>query len=181
MPFPTKQTSTRVLAVQGWQLRYLSDPQLQHSPPPPCPLPTSLSTTSPWLWDTSRHSDSLFSLGQLSVPHCSFRAAIVPNIQPKPHLAQPLFRELFCCESRPTPLILLLSPPGMSTVPEVIVARHCGLCVLGLSLITNTAVMSYGSQEKASHEDVLRVSACQAKALQKLVVHLISKLGPNSP
>lgn len=69
----------------------------------------------------------------------------------------------------------------MSTVPEVIVARHCGLCVLGLSLITNTAVMSYGSQEKASHEDVLRVSACQAKALQKLVVHLISKLGPNSP
>lgn len=69
----------------------------------------------------------------------------------------------------------------MSTVPEVIVARHCGLCVLGLSLITNTAVMSYGSQEKASHEDVLRVSAAQAKALQNLVVHLIGKLGPNSP
>jgi len=28
---------------------------------------------------------------------------------------------------------------GMSTVPEVIAARHCGMKILGLSLITNMA------------------------------------------
>ncbi|NXI70121.1 PNPH phosphorylase, partial [Anseranas semipalmata] len=66
---------------------------------------------------------------------------------------------------------------GMSTVPEVIVARHCGLRVLGLSLITNTAVTSYSSREKANHEEVLRVSVVRAEALRKLVVHLVGKLG----
>ncbi|NXK55435.1 PNPH phosphorylase, partial [Chauna torquata] len=66
---------------------------------------------------------------------------------------------------------------GMSTVPEVIVARHCGLRVLGLSLITNKVATSYSSPEKANHEEVLRVSVVRAEALQKLVLHLIGKLG----
>ncbi|NWR70166.1 PNPH phosphorylase, partial [Centropus unirufus] len=66
---------------------------------------------------------------------------------------------------------------GMSTVPEVIVARHCGLRVLGISLITNKVVMSYDSQEKANHEEVLRVSVVRAEALKKLVTHLLGKLG----
>ncbi|XP_010085219.1 PREDICTED: purine nucleoside phosphorylase, partial [Pterocles gutturalis] len=72
---------------------------------------------------------------------------------------------------------------GMSTVPEVIVARHCGLRVLGISLITNKAVMSYSSQEKTNHEEVLRISVVRAEALQKLVAHLLGKLGdsPSSP
>ncbi|XP_071613273.1 purine nucleoside phosphorylase isoform X1 [Heliangelus exortis] len=66
---------------------------------------------------------------------------------------------------------------GMSTVPEVTVARHCGLRVLGLSLITNKVVLSYNSQEKANHEEVLHVSVVRAEALQKLVAHLLGKLG----
>ncbi|NXT80959.1 PNPH phosphorylase, partial [Zapornia atra] len=69
---------------------------------------------------------------------------------------------------------------GMSTVPEVIVARHCGLRVLGISLITNKAVMSYNTPEKASHEDVLRVSVVRAEALQKLVAQLLAKLGEST-
>ncbi|NWU95967.1 PNPH phosphorylase, partial [Upupa epops] len=69
---------------------------------------------------------------------------------------------------------------GMSTVPEVIVARHCGLRVLGISLITNKVVMSYNSQEKANHEEVLRTSVVRAEALQKLVTHILGKLGESS-
>ncbi|NWU78059.1 PNPH phosphorylase, partial [Onychorhynchus coronatus] len=69
---------------------------------------------------------------------------------------------------------------GMSTVPEVIVARHCGLRVLGISLITNKVVMSYDSQEKANHEEVLRISMVRAEALHKLVTHLVGKLGEST-
>uniref|UniRef100_A0A8B9BF89 Purine nucleoside phosphorylase n=1 Tax=Anser brachyrhynchus TaxID=132585 RepID=A0A8B9BF89_9AVES len=72
---------------------------------------------------------------------------------------------------------------GMSTVPEVIVARHCGLRVLGLSLITNRAATSYSNPEKTGHEAVLRVSAARAEALRRLVARLAARLGesPRSP
>uniref|UniRef100_A0A8C6Z573 purine-nucleoside phosphorylase n=2 Tax=Nothoprocta perdicaria TaxID=30464 RepID=A0A8C6Z573_NOTPE len=69
---------------------------------------------------------------------------------------------------------------GMSTVPEVIVARHCGLRVLGVSLITNKAVMSYSSEEKANHEEVLRISVVRAEALQKLITCFVGKLGESA-
>src|SRR5438270_11417756 len=42
---------------------------------------------------------------------------------------------------------------GMSTVPEVIVARHSGMRVLGLSLITNTATGE--ETEEVNHAEVL--------------------------
>jgi len=45
---------------------------------------------------------------------------------------------------------------GMSTVPEVIAARHCGIKVLGISCITN---MAAGILDKAlNHEEVIEVS-----------------------
>ncbi|XP_070829036.1 purine nucleoside phosphorylase 6 isoform X1 [Chaetodon trifascialis] len=65
---------------------------------------------------------------------------------------------------------------GMSTVPEVVVARHCGLRVLGLSLITNKVVTDYDSNEKANHEEVLRTTQHRTQDLQKLVSHLITKI-----
>jgi purine-nucleoside phosphorylase len=45
---------------------------------------------------------------------------------------------------------------GMSTVPEVVVARQVGMRVLGLSLITNTAT---GDEiEEVNHAEVLAVA-----------------------
>ncbi|GAC1398107.1 MAG: purine nucleoside phosphorylase I, inosine and guanosine-specific [Ktedonobacteraceae bacterium] len=42
---------------------------------------------------------------------------------------------------------------GMSTVPEVIVARHMGMRVFGMSLITNTATGD--ESEEVNHQEVL--------------------------
>merc|ERR1712235_37409 len=52
---------------------------------------------------------------------------------------------------------------GMSTVHEVIVARHCGMKVFALSLITNQAVMDYDSRGgKANHDEVLETGKLRA-------------------
>ncbi|CAO1618013.1 unnamed protein product [Parajaminaea phylloscopi] len=79
---------------------------------------------------------------------------------------------------------------GMSTVPEIIAARQCGLRVLSLSLVTNSVVVSpYASsfdalgssetedgaqgaqdaKEAANHEEVLQVGREKADVVKKLV------------
>lgn len=65
---------------------------------------------------------------------------------------------------------------GMSTVPEVIVARHCGLQVFGFSLITNKVVMNYESLEKANHEEVLEAGKQAAKKLEQFISNLIASI-----
>jgi purine-nucleoside phosphorylase len=44
---------------------------------------------------------------------------------------------------------------GMSTVPEVLVARHAGMRVLACSGITNEAIDSVDTQMETNHEEVL--------------------------
>jgi xanthosine phosphorylase len=56
---------------------------------------------------------------------------------------------------------------GMSTVPEVILARHCGLRVAAVSAITNLAEGMGG--EPLSHEQTLRYAAAAAGDLARLV------------
>jgi xanthosine phosphorylase len=56
---------------------------------------------------------------------------------------------------------------GMSTVPEVILARHCGLRVAGISAITNLAEGMGG--EELSHEQTLRNADVAARDLVRLI------------
>jgi xanthosine phosphorylase len=56
---------------------------------------------------------------------------------------------------------------GMSTVPEVILARHCGLRVAAVSAITNLAEGMGG--EALSHEQTLKYAARAAGDLARLV------------
>lgn len=72
-------------------------------------------------------------------------------------------------------LVLGCDSVGMSTVPEVTVAKHCGLRVLGLSLITNKVSLDYSREEKVNHEEVLEIGKMRAEILQKLVTTLISR------
>jgi purine-nucleoside phosphorylase len=83
---------------------------------------------------------------------------------------------------------------GMSTIPEVVVARHCGIQVLGISLMTNAVVIARGRNAKkdvlidaglahdhlaheeverdaivANHEEVLETGAARTADMQRLV------------
>lgn len=62
---------------------------------------------------------------------------------------------------------------GMSTVPEVIVAAHSGLEVLGISCITNFAA---GLQYELYHEDVVAVSHRMKDSFKQLVMGIIAAL-----
>lgn len=63
---------------------------------------------------------------------------------------------------------------GMSTVPEVIVARHCGIRVLGLSVITNLCID--GQPQAASHEEVQQAARRTEPQMKELVRGLIGRL-----
>lgn len=65
---------------------------------------------------------------------------------------------------------------GMSTAHEVIAAKHCGLRVFGLSLITNLAVMDYDVEKAANHSEVLETSARRKTDLEKLVTNLVAQI-----
>lgn len=63
---------------------------------------------------------------------------------------------------------------GMSTVHEVIVARHMGMRVLGLSLVTNAAAGVTG--ETLHHTEVMEIGAQAAKRFATLITALVPQL-----
>ncbi|KAK3086270.1 hypothetical protein FSP39_016063 [Pinctada imbricata] len=65
---------------------------------------------------------------------------------------------------------------GMSTAHEALVARHCGMEILGMSLITNKCVLDFDSDQMANHEEVLETGAKRSKDFQKLVSKIVEEL-----
>ncbi|MBV9231619.1 MAG: purine-nucleoside phosphorylase [Chloroflexi bacterium] len=63
---------------------------------------------------------------------------------------------------------------GMSTAPEVVVARHMGMRVLGLSLITNTATGE--ETEEIKHDDVLAVADAVRPRFAALVRGIVRRI-----
>jgi xanthosine phosphorylase len=63
---------------------------------------------------------------------------------------------------------------GMSTVPEAISARQCGLRVLGLSVVANLAAGL--SEQPLSHDETLAQAAHAAKDMERLVRGLLKEL-----
>jgi xanthosine phosphorylase len=63
---------------------------------------------------------------------------------------------------------------GMSVVPEVILARHCGMRVVGLAAITNLAAGM--SAEKVTHEGTLHFGELAARKLTKLIPEFVKEL-----
>jgi len=65
---------------------------------------------------------------------------------------------------------------GMSTVPEVIVARHAGMRILAISTVTDMATGIPGQIEHVSHEEVLAVAERAGRRLAELVKGVVARL-----
>lgn len=63
---------------------------------------------------------------------------------------------------------------GMSTVPEVIVAKHGGMRVFAVSIITDLGVE--GHVEKITHEEVLKAAGEATPKLASLVTALVERI-----
>ncbi|MBI3880940.1 MAG: purine-nucleoside phosphorylase [Verrucomicrobia bacterium] len=67
---------------------------------------------------------------------------------------------------------------GMSTVPEVIVARQCGMRVAGLSCITNVAAGL--SKDDLSHHEVLETTRLVGARASVMLEHFAKLYGQNA-
>jgi len=93
---------------------------------------------------------------------------------------QPLFEGIYCMYSGPnfeTPAeihalkIIGGSAVGMSTVPEVLVANHCSLPVIGISVITNFAAGM--SKIKLSHQETLENASLAEEKIVNLIKNFV--------
>ncbi|MDX1523327.1 MAG: purine-nucleoside phosphorylase, partial [Anaerolineae bacterium] len=65
---------------------------------------------------------------------------------------------------------------GMSTVPEVIVANHHGMRVLGISSITNEAIHDTAIEAETTHTEVLETGKIIVPKLIALLRSILEKL-----
>lgn len=62
---------------------------------------------------------------------------------------------------------------GMSTIPEVIVAHHCGMKVFACSLITNMCVVEYGTDIETNHEEVIEWGRKRAEDMKVFISRMV--------
>lgn len=67
---------------------------------------------------------------------------------------------------------------GMSTVPEVIAARHAGMRVLALSVIANAAGDTAAETPRLTHDEVLRVVRLAAGDARTVIEGVVESLRP---
>ncbi|XP_065834985.1 purine nucleoside phosphorylase-like isoform X2 [Oscarella lobularis] len=67
---------------------------------------------------------------------------------------------------------------GMSTAPEVVVARHCGMQIVGISLVTNKVILANDGdgQPAANHAEVLETGKRRAADMEKIVSALVGEI-----
>ena len=65
---------------------------------------------------------------------------------------------------------------GMSTIPEVIVARHCGLRVFGMSVVTNEANSRNVPRNFNDGDDVVKQAGIAADIMSELFRRMIGEL-----
>ncbi|XP_055911728.1 purine nucleoside phosphorylase isoform X2 [Eupeodes corollae] len=67
---------------------------------------------------------------------------------------------------------------GMSTVHEVITARHCDMTVFAFSLITNKCATDYNSSDdEANHEEVVMVGKKRQNTCGEVVCRMVKAIG----
>lgn len=64
---------------------------------------------------------------------------------------------------------------GMSTVPEVIAARHCGINVFGMSVITNEG-FNFSDDFKNDGQEVIQVAQKAGKKMIRIVTKMIAEI-----
>jgi purine-nucleoside phosphorylase len=103
-------------------------------------------------------------------------------------LGQTVQQGVYCCLSGPTfetPAELRFlktigaDAVGMSTAPEVVVARHCGMRVLGFSAISNVHDIEHGTP--TSHEEVLAAGKTIGPKVSALIAAILGEIARSHP
>ena len=64
---------------------------------------------------------------------------------------------------------------GMSTVPEIVAAKHCGMKILGLSLVTNKVIIGNEDTPAASHQEVMDAVRESGDNMERIVREFVTK------
>ena len=100
-----------------------------------------------------------------------------------PYVNQKIYEGVYCMYSGPnfeTPAeinalkVIGGNAVGMSTVPEVLVANHCSLPVIGISVITNLAAGM--NKTKLSHQETLENASLAENNVLNLIKQFIQEV-----
>jgi purine-nucleoside phosphorylase len=65
---------------------------------------------------------------------------------------------------------------GMSTVPEVVVAKHCGMDVLAIASITNVAIQENDSESETTEDDIWEFLDIIVPRMTRLITSVLDQL-----